>query len=303
MRGAIWFWLILVQTIWAGTYVGMKIAATAMPIGAVVFLRYGMASLGLFIASLRVGFPKFTKRDLLLMAVLGVANFALAPVMQIWSLTKTQAVDVSIIVATEPVLTVLGAALLLGEKLAPSTLLAAGGATLGMAVLSGAGVGDASMSTERLLGNAVFLGSLLFEASVSISGKPLTARYSPIPIMFGMKFAGFVASSLFWSPVLLATDFTAIPLDGWLAVLYLGAFASVFGYTLWYWLIQRTPVNQIALSLYVQPIAGALLGYLVLSEKFTEATWIGAVIILASLLSWQWLARRERLKPDPLKHD
>ena len=69
----------------------MKWAGDEMPVGVVVFLRYGFASAGFLVGNLFSGLPRVGKRDLVLVALVGALNFAAAPAMQIASLRYTQA--------------------------------------------------------------------------------------------------------------------------------------------------------------------------------------------------------------------
>ena len=96
MRLSHWVWLFLVQFCWTGSYVAMKWAGEEMPVGVVVFLRYGLASAGFLAGNIFWGLPRVEKRDLALVALVGALNFAAAPAMQIASLRYTQAIDVSI---------------------------------------------------------------------------------------------------------------------------------------------------------------------------------------------------------------
>ena len=82
----------------------MKWAGDEMPVGVVVFLRYGFASAGFLVGNLFSGLPRVGKRDLGLVALVGALNFAAAPALQIASLRYTQAIDVSILIALEPML-------------------------------------------------------------------------------------------------------------------------------------------------------------------------------------------------------
>ena len=102
-----WFWLVVVQSVWASSYIAMKFAVAEMPVGGVLFLRYGFASLLFILGWAKLGWPRFTKKEFFILSLLGVFNFGLAPAMQVTSLKYTQAIDVSIVIALEPLITVL----------------------------------------------------------------------------------------------------------------------------------------------------------------------------------------------------
>jgi drug/metabolite transporter (DMT)-like permease len=65
--------------------------------------------------------------------------------------------------------------------------------------------------------------------------------------------------------------------------LYLSVVISALGYVAWNWALARVPAPRAALFLNVQPIAGALLGALLLDEPLTGFTVAGGVAIVAGL--------------------
>jgi drug/metabolite transporter (DMT)-like permease len=288
-----WILLVLTQSLWAASYVGMKVAGQEMPVGLVVFLRYGLASLLLLSAAPWNGLPRLEWRDWLLVVFLGALNFTLAPALQITSLKYTQAIDVSILIALEPTLTVLLAALALRERPSRSTIWALLVGSLGMLILSGVGFSsEVATAPNRLLGNLLFTASLLCEAAVTVAGGRLAGRYPPSHSVLAMKAAGFVTAAVFFAPVILGVDVTQISAKGWASVVFLAVLPSVVCYTIWYRVIKVVPVSHVALSLFVQPIVGAAIGYTLLGETIGYETVLGALLVSASLAWWQVRALR-----------
>jgi drug/metabolite transporter (DMT)-like permease len=280
--------LILAQSCWAASYIAMKLAGDEMPVGVVVFLRYGIVSLVFLAALPLVGFPRLARRDMLLVAGLGVLNFTLAPTLQVGSLRYTQAIDVSVLIALEPMMTVLVAALVLRERPNRATIFALIAGTIGMLTLSGVGFGGVTPGApNRLLGNTLFTLSLLCESSLTVAGRTLGLRYPSSQIIFVMKLVGFLAAGLVYAPTIAATDFGVITMRGWASVVYLAVFSSIFAYIIWYRVIRVVPVAYVALSLFVQPIVGSALGYAFLNEQIGMQTIVGAILVCVSLAWWQ----------------
>jgi drug/metabolite transporter (DMT)-like permease len=132
---------------------------------------------------------------------------------------------------------------------------------------------------------------------VTVSGRSLVKRYPPFPLMGLMMFSGFLCTTLVQSRTILTTDFTAISAPVWWAVIYLAAGCSVFSYTVWYMIIRSVPVNEVALSLFLQPIFGVILGRVLLHETVSLRTLIGASIVCGVLVWWQ--LRRRSSPPEP----
>lgn len=299
MGWRIWTLLLLAQAMWAGSYVAMKIAGEAMPVGAVVVYRYGLASLAYLFLIPFVGLPRLAKRDWALVAFLGVINFALTPTLQVESLRWTRAADVSLLIGLEPTLTVILAGFILREQVNPRI---AGAMVLGLAgvwVLSSPGAAGDEATSNRLWGNLLFLGSLLCEATVTISGGRLAKLYSPLPTIAAMKAFGLLAAVIFYGPVVAAANPSDFGTPAWTSLIYLALLPSLFAYSAWYWAIKRAPVNQIAPSLYAQPFVGAFLGWLLLGEALGPRTWAGGALILGAL-AWTQAISRKTANSGPL---
>ena len=288
MRPQYWLWLFVVQFFWTGSYVAMKWAGDEMPVGVVVFLRYGGASLGFLIGNLFNGPPRWHRSDLGLLALLGALTFALAPTLQIASLRYTQAIDVSIVIALEPMLTGLVAALLLKEHISRRTAFALAIGTAGIFLLSGVGLPSGEgWAAPRLLGNLMFFASLLFEVAVTISGRRLGYRYRPSDAVQAMMLAGFATAAVVYAGSIAAMDFGAPSMRAWGSVVYLALGPSIFSYTLWYRILREVPANRVALSLFFQPLIGTFLGYFLLGEMIGWETVVGGGLVVGGLAWWQ----------------
>jgi len=266
----------------------MKVAGEEMPVGLIVVLRYGLATLVLLSATPWNGLPRFERRDWLLVVALGALNFTLAPTLQISGLQYTQSIDVSILIALEPTMTVLLAAMALQERPSGATIWTLLLGTLGMLVLSGVGfAGEVAGASNRLLGNSLFTVSLLCEAAVTVGGGRLAVRYAPSQAVLAMKAAGFIAAVVVFAPIVLSADYVAYSWKAWSSVIYLAVLPSAFCYTVWYRVIKVVPVGHVALSLFVQPIVGTIIGYTLLDETVGVETVAGALLVCASLAWWQ----------------
>ena len=283
-----WFLLFLAQLSWAGSYVAMKWAGEEMPVGVVVFLRYGGASLGFFVWSFFSGWPRWNRKDIGLLTLLGLLAFALAPTLQILSLRYTRAIDVSILIALEPLITALAAALVLKEKISRQTIFALTIATAGVLMLSGIGLSHVKdWMSIRLLGNLMFLVSLLFEVAVTVAGRQLGCHYRPKDAIQAMMLAGFLGSGLVYANQIATMDFMMPSPRAWGSIIYLVLGPSIFSYTVWYRVLRDVPASRVALSLFFQPLTGTFLGYFLLAERIGVETLFGGTIICGGLAWWQ----------------
>lgn len=278
----------------------MKIALTSMPVGLALVLRYGITAL-VFLMAGKLGGLRMTRRDFGLAIIVGLLDFTLSPYLQLVSLTLTQASDVSVVVALEPLVTAILAAVVLRERLGLSTWLTFLVAMSGVLIMSGLQwSGQSLFGPDRLLGNGLFFGAILCEAVYSVSARKLTARYDPIRLGGVIMTAGAIGSiAANWS-TLTPENFSRITAQSWWAILYLAIGCSAFAYTAWIWIVKRIPVSQVALSLFLQPIIGGFCGYLFLDEQLTMRSLAGAAITVASILIWLVARMRQRqMLPGP----
>ena len=59
---------------------------------------------------------------------------------------------------------------------------------------------------------------------------------------------------------------------------------SVVSYLLWFWVIRSAGASLGAISLFVQPVVGSLIGLYVLAEPQSPGLYIGAGLILVAML-------------------
>src|SRR3989338_3851909 len=266
--------ILLLQLVWAGSYVGQKFALAEMPVGLVLVLRYGIASLAFLLAGKLNLRQKFSNRDWALILFIGILNFSGSPFFQLRALQLTTATDTAILVAFEPLIASLIAALFIKEKIQRSTWLTFALATTGVIIMSGWKGSVGSIHMGRLIGDLLFLTSLVCEAFGSTSGRHLTQKHDPFPVIAWMIFFGFLgnlAGNFQW---LTTSSFSYVTTKSLFSVLFLGLFSSAFAYGGWF--------------LFLQPIFGSLLAYLFLTERPSWETLIGGSIVLSTLFVWVW---------------
>lgn len=277
--------LFFLQFIWAGSYIAMKLALAEMPLEMILVFRYGFAVLFLLLLgkfSLR---ENFSRREWGIIVLVGLLNFSASPYFQVKALTMTYATDVSIMVAFEPLISVVIAVIILKEHIRRSTLFTFLIATSGVIIMSWSSKGG-TIEWARLFGDGLFFISLIFEGICSVTSRRLSQKRDPIKLLAWMLLAGFIGNLAANFEVLTLQNLEVISFSGWSLLIYLSLFCSVIGYGGWFWILKRLPINQAALSLFLQPIQGSLLAMLILGETVNIQTAIGGLVILSSLFIW-----------------
>jgi drug/metabolite transporter (DMT)-like permease len=227
-------------------------------------------------------------QDKFLLILLGFMTFCFSPLIQITGLASSLASENAIIVAMEPLMTAFLAWAILREKITWFDTTAFSLALFGFAFLAGI--------TPRILqqgfgphfkGNVLILVSLMGEASYTILARRLTGRYSPLGVFGASLTLGVIFLSLAVFYLGGAFHFPALHLlswKTWLALFWIGPVGTAGAYLYLMFALVRIPVMSVTVFLFLQPLAGALWGYLILGDRLTYLQQIGSGLILCAVL-------------------
>lgn len=86
----------------------------------------------------------------------------------------------------------------------------------------------------------------------------------------------------------------ALPARAVWSILYLGAFGSVMGFVLYYYVLTKLEAGRIALITLITPVTALILGHSINHERIDPEILVGALLILSGLALHQWedLVRR-----------
>ena len=281
MRPAYLIFLLVLNVFWAGTYSAFKALAPYLDAGQVATLRYGLAAVVLL-----AGWPWFRGqsprgRDLVRTAAMGIIVFVLAPRLQVAGVQRGQATDASVLMALEPLVTSVAAAVFLREHIGPRRWI---GFSLGMAgVVAMAEVWRPDFLWPGLVANALFVASFVCEAAYSVIGKPLLGRVGLLKLVTVALLAGGVVNTALDGPQTLHAALH-LPPHAWALIGYLALICTVIGYAFWFVVIRETEVNVTALTVFAQPVLGVLIATLTLDETLRWGQLWGSAVIVSGLV-------------------
>jgi drug/metabolite transporter (DMT)-like permease len=277
--------LMLMNLLWAASYSAFKVLAPYLSSGQIATWRYLLAGLVMLILWPMLPGKAPSGRDLLRIFFMGAVVFAFGTRFQVSAVHIGQAGDVSLLMALDPLVNSLAAAWFLRERVAPRRWF---GCALGMGgvfLLSECWRADYRMA--GLWSGGLILLNFICESAYSIVGKPLILRAGLLKVVALAFFAGAMVNLAFELVLGGGRVFTAayaMPLEGWLILLYLSLVCSVAGYSLWYFVIRETQVNVTALTIFMQPVAGLFIAVLWLGEPFHWGQLWGSLVIVAGLI-------------------
>ena len=222
-------------------------------------------------------FPKNFIRQMFTISIVGSSiQYSLS----FYGLKILDGASATLFVQAEIPFGILIAYFLLGEKVPLKNIIGLFIAFLGIAVLSGNPNLEGKMIGVVLILSGAFLWSLaqVFAKDVSekIGGLALTAW---LGIFSGPQ---CIIASYFIEGNTLNYIYNATS-EAWIIVIYLAVGMNVIGYSCWYSVLSRNPVNNVMSVLLLFPITGLLTSIFILNETPNTYAYFGGAIIISGV--------------------
>jgi drug/metabolite transporter (DMT)-like permease len=273
--------LILMNGFWATTYSAFKLLSPVLDATDIATLRYGLAAAILFLFWFWLPGSSPRGRDLALAIVMGVIAFGFSPRLQVAGVQMGRAGDAAVLIALDPLIVSLCAAVFLRERIGPrrGAVFLAGLAGVAMV----AEVWRPGFRLPALTADALIVLSLFCDAASSILGKGIVQRNGLLKVLAIAVASGALTNFLMGGASSLRAAHS-LSLWDWSLVAYLAIICTVAGYLLWFAVIRETEVNTAALTIFVQPVAGTAIAVFLLGESLHWGQVIGGVVIGTALL-------------------
>jgi drug/metabolite transporter (DMT)-like permease len=288
--------LVLIMVVWGSTYVVTKAAVRQFPPMTLAALRYVIAAGVLIpIAVARGGLCRLPHplplKPLILMGLTGIAILTVG---FNYGLVYASASQGALVYALGPAAVALAAVLGLQEPLSrrriAGIILSVAGAALVVAF------GETDRAAPRpLLGALCMLAGVLAWAYYTVVAKRL-ADADQVVVIAWVSIIGTAMLLPFAGVELLKGPTPRPTLDGWVGMLFLGAFASALAYVVYSRVLRELDASLVGAYFTLDPIVGVLSAVVFLGEVLRGEQVVGAVIALAGM----WLAASARAsQPAP----
>lgn len=246
--------------------------------------------------------PKRTIGSLIVCSLLGVV---INQLLFVKGLSYTTVINATLITTTIPVFT-LAISIILGFDRATwrhvvGIALAAAGVTYLVDPF------QATLSAQTTVGNIlIVINSLSYGAYIPLS-RDLVKRYGPLNVTTWL----FLIATVITFPVTLyswsAVEVNQVPLNAWLALVYIILVPTVGAYFLSSWALTRVTPGIVATYIYLQPLMAFGLAPLVLGERLNSRTIVACVLIFAGVAVVTIFARSRAVQevsehPEALAH-
>lgn len=264
-----------------------------------ILLRVSGATLLFWLVKLLFIHEKVARKDLLLLATCGVFGVAVNQLFFFHGLNLSSSINSGIIMTVNPILVVILSFFLLNEKItglkAIGILLGAAGAIL-LTLKAGTAMGDSILGDLFLFINAASYAVYL------VIAKPLMKKYAPLTVItyvftFGLLFVLLYPPTFQEFP---QTDFSQIPGDAWIKIVYVIVGVTFLTYLLTMYGLKYLSASVSSAYIYLQPVLVMFFAYFLsalgVADDYTGAiTWEKIIYMLLIFLGVYLTSYSEQL--------
>ena len=287
--------LCLVSLTWAGSFIAVRLSYQEVSPLYLGFFRFLVATpIMVLIVILRKKEFFLPRKELPSLIVLGLTGVTLIYIFQFYGVAFTTAGTASSLINTNVLFIAILSAIFLKE---PFPLNKKIGVLLSFSGVFFVVYGQLNNETIMvdsmfLFGCVLIICSALCWAVYTIVGKHLLETYDTVQITAHVFVIGLVCYLPFVLPNL-QENLESVGTMGFIAILYLGLFCSVFAYVAWYYVLSKQQAARSAVFLTLIPLFTITLSFFI-GEVPTPLFFLGAVFIMTGV----YLTQR---KPKEIK--
>ena len=295
---AVFVKLLLTAFFWGGTWIAGRVAVQEASPLAVASWRFFVATLALgALLALREGRPRWSWRDWLSLAALGLTGIFFYNVFFLYALRMVEAGRGALVVAFIPAIIALADWLLFRIPMSPIKAVGVVLAMSGCLMVVTNGHPSRLFAGEISYGEWLLLGTALAWACYTLINRQLAGRFSPLAMTFGacltgwlmLTVAALVDGSLF--------AFSATTWRGWSSIIFLGLFGTTIAFTWYSEGIKRIGSTKAAAFINLVPVFAVLLGAVLLGERLGSAILGGGALVIAGVLITNRSSGRRGVSP------
>ena len=273
---------------WGSTYVAIRFGVEVLSpwvLGSVRFLVAGPLMLG--ICAARGMKLKQSRRDLALLAAIGILMLGMGNMGLVWAEQYLPSGLAALLIAVIPIYVALLEVFLPGgEGLRARGWIGIAIGFAGLVVLLSPGLRDGMHGAGgQLIGSTVaVLSAFAWTCGSVLSRRAKLAANAFVAAAWEMLFAGLFNFCL----LLIAQGPRGLREAHWgmqavLSIAWLITFGSLVGYTAYIYLLEHVPVAKVSTYAYINPIVAVILGALFLHERLVGIEYIGMAAILVAV--------------------
>ena len=274
-----------------GSYVALsKVLVIVFPVLLLAWLRFGIAAIAMapWVKRGTNEAPLSAHDRWLLFLESFFGNF-LFSVCMLFGVSMSTALAAGVIMAGLPAVVALLSWALLHERITRRVAAGVACAVGGIALVSLSKHADAS-GAGSLPGNLLLMGAVTCEAIYVVIGKKLTGRIGPKRISALINLWGLALVTPFGLWLARDFDFGAVAGASWWLLVFYSLAASTL--TVWLWMtgLRHVPASSAGVFTVLLPVSAALVGVVVLGERFSAVQALAFALALVGVVLATWPA-------------
>lgn len=280
--------------VWGGSVVGQKWALESFSAVETSVLR-GLGALAILIPLWwwqEGKAVKFSGRDLAIFTALGLGVLG-NHLGVLFGLRYIGAGAAGVIIGASPAITAFLSSVLIRDI--PFRVVWFGCAVSLMGVVLVSGLEEAVGPGERpWLGGVLVVFALVSWALYTIGGRQTMERFTPLTVNWTTLLISIIFQiPLLWTDQKVAVEgISSVPMDGWVALIYLVVFATALGQQAWLYGVHGIGPARAGIFGNLIPVTALVLSALLFGEAITMWKVLGMILILAGV----WIVNRQSAK-------
>jgi drug/metabolite transporter (DMT)-like permease len=216
---------------------------------------------------------------------------------------KSTVLDVVLIAAVSPLMTVIAGAIFLNEHITKRERIGISIAFLGTIITIFEPMLNTRINPSQFSGNILVIGYLLANSSSSVLAKKLVRKgikpFTLTHISFLVGFFTLTPLTLFLYPLdKLILNISTLPFKFHLGVIYMALFSGTLAYALWVKGQKTIEISEAGLFAYLSPLFSIPLAIIWLKESITIPYIFGAVVITMGVIVAEY-KKAKKVRKDP----
>lgn len=290
--------LVATMTLWGGTFIAGRLLADVGPATASL-MRFAVASLFMLALCWRLEgrAPRLSRGQIIPVLLLGLTGIFLYNIFFLTGLKTVTAGRASLIIAGNPALIAVLAAIFFKEPFGRVKILGLALSILGALVVISRGELGAILGQVKI-GDLFIFGCVFAWSSYTVLGKKVMNGLSPVAAVTWSCLAGM----LYLFPMALheglSANLAAANSVEWASMAYLGVFGTGVGFSWYYEGVKTLGAGRAGVFINLVPVNAVLMGWLLLGEAVDLSLAIGAALIFTGVYLVNRPARRDSA-PEP----
>ncbi|WP_035445081.1 DMT family transporter [Bacillus sp. UNC41MFS5] len=239
-------------------------------------------------------FKNIVKKDWLFLFFSGVF-LALHFVLWFGSLKLTTVASSTIILALQPIVSLVGGFFLFKERTTLSALMTMGIAIIGAMMI---GWGDFGVSNDAIMGDLLSFFSVISVVGYLLIGQSIVKKVSHWLYSFCVFFAASIVLTIY--NVSTGVALTGYPAKEWGIFLLLATVPTV-SHVINNWLLNYVNATTISMSILGEPVGATILAVILLNEQLVTWQIIGGMLVLLGVFFF--LSQKQKPLPQVVKEE